>query len=421
MTLPQATPGLLSLNIKRTAESITSLDTRIGGAIIPVAPAETEADHAEEKQKIFALLEQQCFAFTALRNQVRDSRRRQARLVGQFRDSASEIEEKLSALSRSLLHRVDTLSERISGLSEVVSPKPLFERLVQLEGAGRITGITSCGSYLSMTSALGRLLTVERTSGKVVSCVMPFEGEGMRQPRLLQGRSGKLVSLGLSSRGRLAICTPLDSAASRCIGEGIECFDCVVAPDGVWSVVCGRVGCIEFSTLNGDDGCVLTTVGKFSDVHGAVRHILCDSSNHLVYAASARRRLYSVSSKSFELVASRQMEAFVLEMQLTQLFLVVSVAPQEVLFVERGSDKLSVLMKVTIAAGLRCFACSGHCLFVLTKEQTVERRPLGHIENMELICDLDASDCDEDLHIGLVYVDGLGIYLAQDGALSIWR
>ena len=419
MALPQATPGLLSLKIRRTAESIATLDTRPALPGAAAAAGEPEIDHTEEKEKIFSLLEQQCFAFVAFRNQIQDARARQAGFIDSFRARAEGVGEKLNNLSRVLMQRVDALNQRITSLAEVVSPQPLFQQLVRAEGAGRITGVAASRGHLAVTCAHGMVVTIERSSGKVVSCVKPFEGDGLFSPRLVLVRD-KLVWFALSSKRKLALCTPLESASSRCVGEGVECYDSAVSA-GECVVVTGVTDAVQFAKLEWDDGGKLASMGVCGDVRGAVRHLACDVENGTVYAATSKRRLYLVSSETFDVIGNRSLDGLPMQMQLTQLFLVISVAPNEILFVGREKDKLTLQMKVSITAGLRHFACSRRCLIVLTKDQTVERRPLGCPENMELICNMDASDCDEDVYISTVYADGAYIFLAHDNALSVWR
>jgi hypothetical protein len=164
----------------------------------------------------------------------------------------------------------------------------------------------------------------------------------------------------------------------------------------------------------------LREAGVKNGLRGSVTQIESDPSDTTVYVMTSRKMLYSVSGTTFQINFATQFPFPLMQLALTQMFIIVSCAPNDIIFAERNREKWRQIMKFEVSAGLRRFSVSSKAIIIVTKEENVERRDLGKIGSSERICLPESADYDPGAYKGVVYSVGHEIYLAHGNRISYW-
>jgi hypothetical protein len=425
--LAQSKPALVSLSIRRTTQDLADLDTTDQ----PIPPAHTSfhprprpeptVDHSEELKWMSSIVQRQSFDFVAVRNSIHDARLRQSRVLAEFHSRAMAISQRLADLSYTLLQRLADLNRHVDHLSAALCPVPLFQRMLVPPCTGRITGLDVAEQLLAATTSGGDLALVDLTSAAPKAAFRPLGRVGLFCPQLFR-RGPTLCCFSLSASGHLLLSQPATSEPINLIDTRVECF--AICADGArrdsFDLVTGHSGSIQFHTIN-SDGRGVSTLGSSKRIDGVVCRIVVDAELEAAFVITRRRLFYSVSSVFYSTVASHEFEAPVFDVGVTRMFIVLAVAPNDVVFLARNREKIIIICRITIEAGLRHFAAAGQFLYVLTKRQTVEMRPCADPSAAETICAVDVAEFDEEQFIAIVAVFGQTVYLTHGDQISVWQ
>ncbi|OHT07388.1 hypothetical protein TRFO_24402 [Tritrichomonas foetus] len=428
MTLSHAKPALISLNIRRTVDSLLTMDTspdtiknEMPKKIILKPKEETVIDHSEEISKIKTMLEQQCFEIVACNNKIIDARKEQKELLSLFHTRAETLENRLTTLSSILFQKVEDLNRRIDTINKTLTPKPILTSFLPPNDFGRITGLDAKNELLAYTTVQGNLVVLDRNREfKLLSSNQPFPHESLFSPVLINRQNTNGI-FAITSARKLLFATPARSQPKQLIEGRVESYS--VITDSIrhetYDIVTGHQGQMNFFTFQ-DNYNSVNLVGSVRKLNGIVSHIVTDYENEAIYALTSRRWYYTISSSTFGLVISHQFQNTPLQIQLSTVFIIISFAPNDIVILERNREKVSILTKFSIVGGLRSFYCGENHIFVITKNQQIERRGLCKPEESEIICEPDVADYDENEYIGTVFSDGMTIYLSHNNRISVW-
>lgn len=425
-SLSQATPPLLSLSVRRTVDTLLTMETgdatsNVSQPLNTKSKDEPSMDHSLEFQKVQEILEQQCFAFVAFRNQIRDARDVQNKIMQRFHERASAIENRLTQVSTSLLQKAQELNQRVDIISKTLAPKPIFRHLLPPNDYGRITGIKIQDQVLAITTSSGQFIGMKKDTYEVEVIQQPFPNESLFSPNFLVHQS-TIIALTVTSGRKLLIHLPYTAYPAECFDGKVECFSVSseAALSEGYEVVIGQASQILFCNFLSDNPKKLNVTGSTKKIRGTVTHIVTDNDNEAVYALTSRRMFYSVSGSTFQIITQTQFQTPLMQLALTRVFIVISCAPNDIILGERNRDKFNQIFKITIDAGLRRFCCGTKYILIIRKDQRIERRMLCQIGEPESICEPDAADYDPEDYIGSVYCEGPVIYLSHGSRISIW-
>jgi hypothetical protein len=102
------------------------------------------------------------------------------------------------------------------------------------------------------------------------------------------------------------------------------------------------------------------------------------------------------------------------------MFIIVAVAPDSLVFLQRNKEKFVQVSIVTVGRGLRYIIADRRFLFVVTRENTVERRAYASPAISETICEADVAEYDEQEPLGRIFRDAERLFLTHGGNVSVW-
>lgn len=429
MTIPHSSPPLLSLNIRRTVDSLLTLNTsdqkeieKASSNNIVKHKEDSQIDHTTEIQLMKNMLEQQCFEIVAYNNKIKDARSAQNRLLSQFQTRANDLESRLSNLTSTLFQKAEDMNRRIDSINKTLTPKPILTKILPQNDYGRITGIYSKMNLMAYTTALGYLIITDRSKDYgIISKNQPSNNEALFSPVIILRQNVDGV-FAVSSARKLLFATPVFARPKQICELKVESFSAITDNFKVnnYDIVTGHQGFVNFYQFQ-DNYNGINLIGSLKKLTGNVNHIVSDTENEAVYCLTSRKFFYSISSSSFGLINSHQFTSMPLEIQLSTVFIIISFSLDDILILERNREKLNVLKKLTIIGGLRYFYCGENKLFIITKKnQQIERRRLCHPNICEIICEPDVADYDENEFIGTIFYDESRIYLSHNDRISIW-
>ena len=432
MSLSLATPALLSLKVRRTANEIIDMDAtgQTGLTTQPIAQPsivskvaiEPADDNADEIRTVEDLLEQQCFALVACHNTIHDAREAQAEILRRFHTRANTIEAKLANLSQKLFSKIRGMNNRIDMISRTLAPKPIFRQLQPPNEYERVTGIAIGESMIALTMASGHLVVLNQETLGTEYVSQPLPSEALFNPAFVARKNMQLSLLCLSSGGKLMFSCPLKSDPSVCADQKIECFavaERAVLNDG-FDVVAGMAGRVGFYGLDSVRPKELKLLGETTNIKGTASQVVVDDQEEVVYVLTSKRVLYAISGTSFEVISSVQFRTPLMQLGLTALFIVVSCAPNTVVLLERKGENHQEQMRFEITSGLRRLCCSEKEILVITKKQEVERRMLCNPLVADTICARQAADYDPLEYMGAIHMCANKIYLSHGNRISVW-
>jgi hypothetical protein len=422
--LPQATPALISLKVRRTADEIIAMDTSDASAILK-ATGQSRArepmvlDHSREIADAQDLLERQCFSFVAFINSIHDASKVQRGIVDRFKTRASLLDTHLENVSDNFLKRIKAMNERIDVLSRTIAPRPIFRRLSPASDFGRITGIGASSSLIALTTASGDAVILNRGTFATEEVHQPFHGESMFCPTF-SFRQGRLLLFTVTSGRKLLCLSPGKSPPAQILD--VDCF--AVTDDAIVSdsfdLAAGEGQSVSFYSIDSDVPGMLKQLGSTKGLRGTVSQIVIDTDGAAVYVLTSRRVLYSISSSTYQVITSMQFQVPLMQLAMTRLFIVISCAPNDVILLERNREKLKEISRLQITEGLRKLFCTSKSIFVITKNQKVERRDLCNPQLGFRICDPEAADYDPVEYIGAVLSTEGELFVAHGNRISLW-
>lgn len=433
MNVSHSKPPLLSLNIKRTVDSLLTLNTSEQNENqsdsksnqnlqnITKHKEEVQIDHSAEIKLMKEMLEQQCFEIVAYSNKIKDARRDQNHLLTQFHNRAEALELRLSSLTSTLLQKTSDMNQRIDSISKTLTPKPILVKLLPPNIYGRITGINAKMNLLAYTTALGYLIVIDRSKGYgVISENQPSSNEALFSPVIINRQDANGIFT-VSSARKLFFATPAFARPKQICELKVESFSAIT--DSFkrenYDIVTGHHGMVNFYQFYENYGSI-NLIGSIKKLTGNVNHIVADTENEAIYCSTSRKFFYSISSSSYTLINSYQFPNMPLQIKLSTVFIIISFSPDDILILERNREKINILKKLTISGGLRYFYCGENQLFIITKKQQVERRRLCNPDENEIICEPDVADYDENEFIGTIFADDSKIYLSHNDRISVW-
>jgi hypothetical protein len=419
--LPQSTPALLSLKVRRTAEEIIAMNTNEAGTVASQALSQPKAadetlSHADEIRNVHLLVEQQCFAFVASLNTIHDARKMQNEAQQRFQAHAKSIEERLHRLSDELLKKVKEMNHQIDLISHTLAPKPIFRRMSAPNEFGRVTGICVLGDVVGVTTASGFVVILSHDSFAVVAAFQPFPAASLFHPTFIVRPNGTSL-LTIASNRKLLLSSPYRQAPDELL-DAVECFE-ATEEQGTrtgFDIVTGHPQMATFYALEGG----MRAVGQTKNLRGTVTQIVIDSVQLAVFVLTSRRTFYSISATTFQIILSMQFSSPLMQLSMTGLLLVISCAPNNILMIERIREKYKEVGRFTIERGLRRFWCSQKSIIIITKDQKVERRNLCQPMEIDIICEPETADYDPLEYIGSVTTVRQEIYLSHGNRISFW-
>lgn len=429
--MQQATPPLLSLKVRRTVDTILELDTTEQKnhqmTTTPLQKARQQqtanVDHSGEIARITDILEKQSFAFVAYMNKVKDAKKRQDELMNEFHDKADLIRTKLSKIQTSLLRKILDLNKRVEVISRNLALKPTFISMLPPNEFGRITGMISHDNILICTSASGYLIRINIETFTADHFLRYSDSEALFQP-FIYTHGPTIVSLCLSSSRSLLIGLPGEvDALEKCIETPIESYAINMDANtrDVYEIALGENNQIEYAIINTDISPKLTIVNATKKLRGIVTAIATDQEQNAVFALTSRRMFYSISGTNFNVIYSETFEKPVMQLATTQCFVIISIAPNDIMIIEKNREKFNKLYNITIENGLRRFFAASNELLVIMKDQRVQRRRLCDISSAETICEQEAADYNEEEYIGVIYEVDRRLYLSHGNRISFWQ
>ena len=432
MSLSLATPALLSLKVRRTANEIISMDADESPGLqtqLLAQPSQTSKvvvdtreDNADEIKTVEELLEQQCFALVAFRNTIHDAREAQDDVLRRFQVQSRSIEARLSALSHKLLVKIQSMNDRIDLISRTLAPKPIFRQLQRANDFERVTGIAPSDDFILLTMASGHLVILNRQSLAIESASCPLPNEALFSPTFVLRKNMHVSALSISSSGKLLFSCPLSSSPVVCLSEKIECFgvaERAMVNEG-FDVAVGRVGKIEFYALDSAHPNQLKLLGETAKLKGTVTQVVVDNQEEMIYAMTSRKVLYFISANTFQVVSAKQFVTPLMQISISALFVVVSCAPNDIVIFDRCGKEHRLVTRFEVEQGLRRFCCSEKEILIITKQQEVERRMFSNLQLSEKICERQAADYDPKEYMGAISVRSGKIYLSHGSRISVW-
>ena len=427
--MQQATPPLLSLKVRRTVDTILALDTpEQSDHPIVSTPATNKArqvvtvDHSGEIQRIMDILEKQSFAIVAYKNKIHDAKIQQSKLMNEFHEKAKSLDNKLSRLQTSLLKKLSDLNKRVDTISRNIALKPTFISMLPQNNYGRITGITSLDNILLVTTADGYLLQINRETLQIEKEHRYSEQEALFQPTIYTHGS-LIVAFCLSSHRTLIHGLP-DGIykPEKVINTQVESYaiNFDVNTRDLFEVALGEANQIEYALYNQNTVPKLTIVGSTKKIRGTVTSLIADQFQNAIFAITSRRVFYSISATNFNVINQESFDKPIMQLATTQCFILLSVAPNDIVVLEKNREKFNKLYNITIEAGLRRFFAGNNELLIIMKDQKVQRRRLCDITKAEPICEHEAADYNGEEYIGCVYEIDRQIYLSHGNRLSYW-
>lgn len=425
MTNTQSQPPLLSLKIHRTVEAILNVDTleNDNNHERKKRDLSERLDHSEEISQINGILEQQCFQFTAFRNQIKDTRIEQKKLMDVFHEKVKQIEESLKKAEATLLKKVSDLNKRYDIIARNLTLKPTFRSITSRSDFGRITAITGCGNILLSTTNNGWIFYLDRQSFDIRGRFRFSENEAVFRPSIYM-RENRFVTFYLTSAKKLLHGT-ID-------GQKIMCEVCCEGPvesycintdhnaNEKYDIILGKVDQIEFCTYRADSVDPLTVVASTNRLRGTVSAIVLDNHINAVFVLTSKRMFYSISSDNHNIIYSESFKYPLMQIFVTQCFIIISTAPNDIIVAEKSKEKLNRLYNLTIDAGLRRMYVSQTSIFIIQKDQRIQRRKLHDMTKEEIICEPYAANYDEEEYIGAIESMGEDLYLSHGDMISHW-
>jgi hypothetical protein len=425
--LPQSTPALLSLKVRRTADEIIKMDTDATTALTPASlpvskpPADPLLAYSQEVHYIHDLIERQSFSVVAALNSIGDERQAQAEMLAMFRTQAQTLNSSLAGISSRVFDQIKQMNHRLDSIFLTLAPKPIFRDLTPARDFGRITGLAVREGLLAITTASGHLTVIEKSSMEVLCSFQPIPSDSLFAPAFV-GRLNSLSLFSISSSRRLLLSSPFKTAPEPAIDDGfVECFavtDDMSSRVG-FDIAAGQGQVIAFYGTDPDSG-RFKQIGITKPLRGTVTQVVVDGEQLSVYALTARRTFYSVSATTFQVVGSMQFATPMMQLVLTGIFIVVSCAPNDIVLLTRDRQKFREIFRISVTDGLRRFCCSAKALFVITKSQFIERRFLSHLDVVDRICGPEAADYDPSEYVGVVLAAAEQIYLSHGNRVSFW-
>jgi hypothetical protein len=421
--LPNAVPPLLSLKVRRTADEIIAMDAGEDSALAKLAgPSKTKEvfniDHALEITDVHSLLERQCFSFIVFINAIHDAQKVQNGIVRRFEERSDRLENHITQLSEALFNRMREMNDRIDSISRTLVPKPIFRKISPVSDFGRITGIAQTGPHIALTTATGHQVILNKSTLAIEEIAEPVPGESLFCP-IFGFRQTKLYLFTVTSGRKLLFACPLKTQASQILE--VDCF--TISDESLhdaFDVAAGQGASVSFYQIETDTPMTLKQVGAAKGLRGSVSQIVTDNENTAVYILTSRKTFYSISATTYQVLASMQFQMSVMQLSLTRLFIVISIAPNDVVLLERNREKLKEISRFPVADGLRRIHSTDKSLFVITKNQVIERRdlcqPLVHCR----ICEPQAADYNPLEYIGAIGTSGGEVYVAHGNRISLW-
>ena len=430
MSLTQATPALLSLKVHRTADEIISMNTKEAISITsqPSASAlkaqhvDVEVDNnADELATLRDIFEQQCFSLVAFRNTIHDTRKRQNEMLQNFRTFSGQLEKRLNCLQHGLSKKVQEMNFRVDMISKTLAPKPIFRRIQPENAFGRITGIDIVDDHIALTTLSGYLVVLNRLSFTTETSNQPFAKESLYYPSFVK-RDKSLYLCAVSSGRKLLLASPYNAKPVECLEDKVDCF--AIARNSrrkeTFDIVTGKSQGVSFYSGDLSKPNALKVIGETKNLKGTITQIVIDSELQAVYVLTSRKMFYSISSSTYQVLSAKQFGVPVMQLALTMLFIVITVAPNDVLFVERNREEFNEISKFEVTDGLRRLYATDKSIFVVTKNQEIERRTLAKPEVADKICEARAGDYDPKEFISTVLECGGEIFVAHGNRLSVW-
>ncbi|EAX87710.1 hypothetical protein TVAG_009150 [Trichomonas vaginalis G3] len=426
----QARPPLLSLKVRRTVDTILSMNPEEQkereSSNTPVSKVkdkkqQTSLDHSSEIEKISGILEQQSFYFVAFRNQIQDAQRDQAKIMQKFHETAQDIDKRMNKMKEMLMKKVVDLNKRVSSISRNLALKPTFRKMLPQNNYGRITGISVCGETLLCTSADGWLLRIDRHELNIKHTTRYSTTEALFQPTLFS-HGNIWVELALTSTRNLLIRMQTSPDLERCSPLLIESYAVNTDPHtrDAFEVILGENSQIEFCSIAPDASPKLQVVSTTKKIRGTVTSIVVDQNIDAIFAITSRRTLYCISATNYQIVLSELFDKPIMQLFTTQCFIILSIAPNDIILLEKNREKANKLFQINISAGLRRFFAAENDILIIKKDQQIERRRLCNVEISEPICEADAADFNEEEYIGLIIEYERQIYLTHGNRISYW-
>ncbi|KAK8852801.1 hypothetical protein M9Y10_017791 [Tritrichomonas musculus] len=428
-SLSQPQPPLLSLNVRRTVDDIIQMDATDGQAVITQPLVQNKVkeepsfqDHSIEVKAMHDILEQQCFSFVAFHNHIKDAREIQLKQMKQFQTRANFIQDRIRNLSTSLLAKVHELNHRIDLIQKTLSPKPIFRMLMPPNDFGRITGIDIIDDYIAITMATGDLAILKKDNFDIVTSFHLVENESLFMPLFIQRPNNNVGLFSISSSRRLFYSLPALTEPSQVFSNDIESY---ALADGSknkqsFDLITGHFQFINFCLINSENPREISVNGTLKGIRGSVTHIVVDDDRESVYLITSKRYYYAISSSNRQIVMSMSFPTPLMQLSMTQMFIIISCAPNDIILAERNREKFNQLFKIEISDGLRRFLACDNCILIITKSQNIEKRELASPLEKLYICEKEAADYDPKEYIGVIYCIGTDIYLAHGNRLSYW-
>ena len=428
-SLSQPQPPLLSLNVRRTVNDIIQMDDAGGQSVITQPLVQNKVkdepivqDHSIEIKAMQDILEQQCFSFVAFHNHIRDAREIQLKQMKQFQERANLIQKRIKNLSTSLLTKVHDLNHRIDLIQSTLSPKPIFRMLMPQNDFGRITGIDIIDEYIATTMATGDLVVFKKENFDIIVSFHPVENESLFMPLFIQRPNNILGLFSISSSRQLFYSLPALTEPTQIFLSDIDSYAITKAlqTKPSFDLVTGHFQYINFCLINVEKPREISTIGTVKGIRGSVTHIVVDDDAEYVYLITSKRCYYVISASNRQIVMSMSFPTQLMQLSMTQIFIIISSAPNDIIFAEKNQKEFNQVYKIQIDDGLRRFFAGEKSIFIITKNQKVEKRHLASPTEKFFICEKEAADYDPKEYIGSIYCVDTEIYLAHGNRLSYW-
>lgn len=428
-SLSQPQPPLLSLNVRRTVDDIIQMDAVEGQSVITqplvqnkVKEEPATQDHSIEIKAMHDILEQQCFSFVAFHNHIRDAREIQLKQMKEFQTRANFIQNRIKSISTSLLTKVHELNHRIDLIQKTLSPKPIFRNLMPQNDFGRITGIDINTDYIAITMATGDLSVLKKDDFEVVASFQPVKNDSLFMPSFIQRPNNIIGLFSISSSRQLFYSLPVLTEPIQVFTNDIESYAVSKTFESkpTFDLVTGSFQSISFCLINQEKPREISIVGTVKGIRGSVTNIVVDNDNDAVYIITSKRNYYSISASKKQIIMSLSFQTQLMQISMTQMFIVISHAPNDIILAERNSEKFNQIFKINIDDGLRRFFASTNSLFIITQNQKIEKRNLASPLDKIFICEKEAADYDPKEYIGAIHSIDADIYLAHGNRLSYW-
>ena len=427
--LSQSKPPLLSLKIHRTVDSIinTDQDDKLSKKTISTQQqiklkTEQIIDHSEEIKTISNLLENQCFQFVAFKNQISDARKSQQSVMDFFHSRASELDLKLKTLQNNLMKKVIDLNKRVNIISKNISLQPIFRQISLQNEFGRITGISICENLLFCTTSNSYMYLCDRENLKILSFFHYNKSNSLFHP-IIYKKGPLFYGFTLTSNQELLLGLPYSYK------NPLSCFDLTVDCYAInfefnskdnFDLIIGRLSEIHFCSFQNDNPDLLLTKHISKNFRGQICNLLIDNLLESVFIVTTKRILYNISYTNYNELFHYQFDKPILQLFHSECFLILSIAPDDILILERSKDKINIYYHLIFNNGLRRFFTSKSELLIIMKNQKIQRRKFYDIEKIEIICEPYAADYNEDDYISNIISDDEEIFITHNNQISKW-